>query len=88
MSTQIRDLYPKVFVSPTSKISSIVESKYKQAGVVRSQQSTLVTLWVGINDIDLTYGWKDADALDSLIMQRYQVLIVSVFVRAEMSVLY
>ncbi|KAG2201341.1 hypothetical protein INT47_001429 [Mucor saturninus] len=73
VSTQVRDLYPKIFVSPTEEISAIVASKYKD--MMRTPESTLTTIWVGINDIDLTYDYADTDALDSKIMQVYQVLI-------------
>ncbi|KAI7895994.1 uncharacterized protein EV154DRAFT_493125 [Mucor mucedo] len=73
VSTQVRDLYPKIFVSPTEEISDIVASKYKD--MMRTPESTLTTIWVGINDIDLTYDYADTDALDSKIMQAYQVLI-------------
>jgi hypothetical protein len=75
VSTQVRELYPKIFVSPTEKISAILKSTYKDKE--RTAKSTLTTLWVGINDIDLTYDWENTDTLDSNIMQRYQVLIVS-----------
>lgn len=75
ISTQVRNLYPKIFVSPTEKIKNIVASQYKD--IVRTQQSTLTTIWVGINDINLTYNWNDTDSLDLVIMQRYQVLIVT-----------
>lgn len=76
ISSQTRELYPQVFVSPSNKISTIVENKYKQAGMIRTPASTLTTIWVGINDIDLTFGWQDTNELDFLIMQHYQVLIV------------
>lgn len=75
VSTQVRDLYPKIFVSPTDEISGIVASKYKD--MKRTRQSTLTTIWVGINDIDLTYDHADTEALDFKIMEQYQVLIVS-----------
>lgn len=42
----------------------------------RTAKTTLTTLWVGINDIDLTYNWENTDALDSRIMRRYQLLLV------------
>lgn len=74
VSTQVRDLYPKIFVSPSQEISAIVASQYKNR--VRTQKSSLVTFWVGINDIDLTYNFNDTNTLDLIIMQRYQVLIV------------
>lgn len=75
MSTQVQDLYSQIFVSPTEKISAILKSTYQDKE--RTAKSTLTTLWVGINDIDLTYNWEDTDALDSRIMRRYQVLLVS-----------
>lgn len=74
VSTQIRSLYPKLFVSPTKKIANIIASQY--VDTVRTQQSTLTTIWVGINDIGLTHDWNDTNALDIEIMQKYQVLIV------------
>ncbi|KAI9251644.1 hypothetical protein EDC94DRAFT_621698 [Helicostylum pulchrum] len=73
VSTQIRSLYPKLFVSPTKKIANIIASQY--VDTVRTQQSTLTTIWVGINDIGLTHDWNDTNALDIEIMQKYQVLI-------------
>lgn len=81
VSTQVRDLYPKIFVSPNEKISAIVDSKYKDK--MRTSKSTLTTFWVGINDIDLTFDHPDTNALDLKIMQAYQVLIVSIYIKKE-----
>lgn len=61
-------------MSPTEKIANIIASQYTDT--VRTQQSTLTTIWVGINDIGLTHDWNDTNALDVQIMQKYQVLIV------------
>lgn len=77
MSTQVRELYQQIFVSPTKRISTIVDSVYSKRGIQHTHESTLVTIWVGINDIDLTFNWNQTDAIDLLIMQRYEVLIVS-----------
>jgi hypothetical protein len=54
-----------------------LKSTYKDKE--RTAESTLTTLWVGINDIDLTYNWEDTNALDSRIMQQYQMLLVGRF---------
>ncbi|CEP07648.1 hypothetical protein [Parasitella parasitica] len=77
VSTQVRELYQQILVSPTEKISTIVDSVYAKRGIQHTHESTLVTIWVGINDIDLTYNWNQTDELDSLIMRRYELLIVS-----------
>ncbi|CAO3625665.1 unnamed protein product [Mucor hiemalis] len=74
ISTQVHELFPKVFVSPTDEISAIVASKYMN-NQTRSQKSTLTTIWVGINDIDITYDWENVDDIDSSIMYQYQALI-------------
>ncbi|KAF1807279.1 hypothetical protein FB192DRAFT_1273039 [Mucor lusitanicus] len=73
----VRNLYQQIFVSPTKKIAGIVDSVYNKRGIQHTHESTLVTIWVGINDIDLTYNWNSTDQLDLLIMHRYQILIVS-----------
>ncbi|KAI9354190.1 hypothetical protein BD770DRAFT_445193 [Pilaira anomala] len=73
VSTQVRKLYPQIFVSPTEKVKAIVASQYEDN--VRTQKSTLTTIWVGINDIDLTYNWNDTNVLDLVIMQQYEILI-------------
>lgn len=73
----MRNLYQQIFVSPTKKIAGIVDSVYNKRGIQHTHESTLVTIWVGINDIDLTYNWNSTDQLDLLIMHRYQILIVS-----------
>lgn len=77
VSTQVHELYQQIFVSPTEKMSTIMDSVYNKRGIRRTHESTLVTIWVGINDIDLTFSWNQTDALDSLIMQRYKLLVVS-----------
>lgn len=75
VSTQIRDLYNRIFVTPTKEISAILAAVYKN--MKRTSKSTLNTIWVGINDIDLTYNWEDTNALDNRIMERYELLLVS-----------
>lgn len=75
VSTQVRDLYNRIFVTPTKEISAILAAVYRN--MKRTSQSTLNTVWVGINDIDLTYNWNDTDALDLRIMKRYEVLLVN-----------
>jgi hypothetical protein len=72
---QVQELYPQVFVSSSDKISAIVASKYKD-NQVRTPKSTLTTIWVGINDIDITYNWRDIDQLDIKLMKQYENLIV------------
>lgn len=72
--TQVHELFPKVFVTPTNEISAIVASKYKN-NQTRTQKSTLTTVWVGINDIDITYDWKNVEDIDSTIMYQYQALV-------------
>ncbi|KAI8077003.1 hypothetical protein BDF21DRAFT_341823 [Thamnidium elegans] len=67
-------IFINLFVSPTEKIANIIASQY--VDTVRTQQSTLTTIWVGINDIGLTHDWNDTDAIDIEIMQKYRVLIV------------
>ncbi|KAL0145690.1 carbohydrate esterase family 16 protein [Mucor lusitanicus] len=69
VSTQVRNLYQQIF------IAGIVDSVYNKRGIQHTHESTLVTIWVGINDIDLTYNWNSTDQLDLLIMHRYQILI-------------
>lgn len=71
----MHELFPKVFVSPTDEISAIVASKYKN-NQTRSEKSTLTTIWVGINDIDITYDWGNAEDIDNTIMYQYQALVV------------
>ncbi|KAL9541172.1 hypothetical protein PS6_010424 [Mucor atramentarius] len=83
VSTQVRNLYQQIFVSPTKKISGIVDSVYNKRGIQHTHESTLVTIWVGINDIDLTYNWNSTDELDLLIMHRYQVLINELIEKGE-----
>ncbi|KAI9480605.1 MAG: hypothetical protein EXX96DRAFT_563475 [Benjaminiella poitrasii] len=81
VSTQIRDLYQKIFVTPNKKISGIVKSVYKD--MKRTPESTLTTVWVGINDIDLTFDWNQTSLLDSRIMQGYQALLNELILKGE-----
>ncbi|ORE06069.1 hypothetical protein BCV72DRAFT_329482 [Rhizopus microsporus var. microsporus] len=74
---QIQDIYPSVFVSPSKKMAKIVQSAYTKSP--RTSHSTLNSIWVGINDIGLTYGWRNTGQVDATIMQQYKSLIVSVF---------
>ncbi|KAI7898345.1 uncharacterized protein BX663DRAFT_525495 [Cokeromyces recurvatus] len=53
----------------------MIRSFYNK-GIKRTSKSTLTTIWVGINDIDLTYNWNQTNALDLHIMQEYESLVV------------
>ncbi|KAI8977164.1 GDSL-like Lipase/Acylhydrolase-domain-containing protein [Mycotypha africana] len=81
VSTQMHNLYPSLFVTPTDKIASIVSDVYKDQK--RTADSTLVTIWVGINDIRLTYTWDDIDTLDATIMKKYEGLIEELMQEGE-----
>ncbi|KAI8637125.1 hypothetical protein BD408DRAFT_437259 [Parasitella parasitica] len=83
VSTQVRELYQQILVSPTEKIATIVDSVYAKRGIQHTHESTLVTIWVGINDIDLTYNWNQTDDLDLLIMRRYELLINELIEKGE-----
>ncbi|KAI8390244.1 hypothetical protein BD560DRAFT_380374 [Blakeslea trispora] len=81
LNMQVRELYPRLFVSPSKKTSDIIRDRYEHKQ--RTAQSTLVTLWVGINDIDLTYDWDHVDRLDSNIMQQYMSLVENLINKGE-----
>jgi hypothetical protein len=74
VTTQVKTLYPQLFVSPNNKTAAIIADEYKN--VSRTPKNTLTTVWVGINDIGLTYNWTDTDALDKMIMKQYKGLLV------------
>ncbi|CEG68636.1 hypothetical protein RMATCC62417_04854 [Rhizopus microsporus] len=78
---QIQDIYPSVFVSPSKKIAKIVQSAYTKGP--RTSRSTLNSIWVGINDIGLTYGWRNTDQVDATIMQQYKSLIKELIAYGE-----
>ncbi|EIE85305.1 hypothetical protein RO3G_10015 [Rhizopus delemar RA 99-880] len=71
---KIQELYLGVFAAPSATIEDIVQSAYKNGP--RTAHSTLNTIWIGINDIGLTFGWDNTTAIDKEIMIRYESLIV------------
>lgn len=74
LDDQIQELYLGVFAAPSATIEDIVQSAYKNGP--RTAHSTLNTIWIGINDIGLTFGWDNTTAIDKEIMIRYESLIV------------
>lgn len=74
LEDQIQELYLGVFAAPSATIENIVQSAYKKGS--RTAHSTLNTIWIGINDIGLTFGWENTTAIDKEIMIRYASLIV------------
>ncbi|KAI8095120.1 uncharacterized protein B0P05DRAFT_524787 [Gilbertella persicaria] len=81
MRIQVQALYPRLFVSPNERTASIIQKVY--GNKKRTAQSTLVTFWVGINDIDLTYDWEDTTDLDVRIMNRYAYLVEQLIQQGE-----
>lgn len=69
VTTQITNMFPNLFLN----------TAYGAARGVQPWQpsSTLYTIWVGINDIDLTASWNDTDTLDDQLMQHYGNLVAS-----------
>ncbi|PHZ17140.1 uncharacterized protein RHIMIDRAFT_196571 [Rhizopus microsporus ATCC 52813] len=62
-------------------MAKIVQSAYTKSP--RTSHSTLNSIWVGINDIGLTYGWRNTGQVDATIMQQYKSLIVSLIANGE-----
>ncbi|KAG1047508.1 hypothetical protein G6F43_010044 [Rhizopus delemar] len=73
LDDQIQELYLGVFAAPSATIEDIVQSAYKNGP--RTAHSTLNTIWIGINDIGLTFGWDNTTTIDKEIMIRYESLI-------------
>ncbi|ORY97232.1 SGNH hydrolase-type esterase domain-containing protein [Syncephalastrum racemosum] len=69
VTMQVLDMFPALFLN----------TAYGAARGVQPWQpsSTLYTIWVGINDIDLTASWNDTDTLDDQLMQQYGNLVAS-----------
>ncbi|KAI8143465.1 SGNH hydrolase-type esterase domain-containing protein [Fennellomyces sp. T-0311] len=57
----------------TTQITSMFPQHF--GNFPRDPSTTLYTIWVGINDIDLTADWPDTDQLDDKLMQQYRALV-------------
>ncbi|KAI8377413.1 GDSL lipase/esterase [Radiomyces spectabilis] len=65
-------------IDVTQQVSELFPQYIKKAAKFLDSangSNTLYTVWVGINDIDLTYDWNATSALDQRIMQQYAQLM-------------
>ncbi|KAI9278831.1 hypothetical protein BDA99DRAFT_455807 [Phascolomyces articulosus] len=57
----------------TTQITSLFPKYLSKAS--HNPYTTLHTIWVGINDINLTADWDNTDELDEILMEQYKVLV-------------